>query len=276
MTATATSRQDLIEAFDSAHLGVLVVTGAGISRASGIQTFRGSEPGAIWSNHDVELATRRMLQVDPVAHWCWYLDRFAAVDGAEPNDAHRALRDLERWAEARGLPSTTVTQNIDLLHEAAGSHNLIKVHGTAGRLRCSAVGCTLAEPTGSIDRAEVDLGPFRSDPSTDTLPRCPECDEVLRPHVLFFDEYYDAHRDYRIDDVVAAAAEADVVLFVGTSFSVGITDILLRAACESGAAMFSVDPHAEPPAGYPLRHLAEPAETLLPQVVSALDASPQT
>lgn len=276
MSASTTTHQRLTDALSNARAGCLLVTGAGISRASGIQTFRGSEPGAIWSNHDVELATRRMLVADPVAHWRWYLDRFAAVDGAQPNAAHRAVRDLELWARERTLPLTTVTQNIDLLHETAGSESLIKVHGTAGRLRCSALGCKLAEPAGSIDRAAADLEPFRRSPSTETLPRCPECSEVLRPHVLFFDEFYDAHRDYRIDHVLAAAAEADVVLFIGTSFSVGVTDMLLRAGWQSGAAMFSVDPHAEPPSNLPLVHLAEAAETILPRVVAALDVAAQT
>ena len=273
MSATPSTHLELTAALESAISGCLLVSGAGISRASGIQTFRGSDPGAIWNVSDVEMATRRQLERDPISHWRWYLDRFSAVDGAEPNPAHRAVRDLESWAAERDLPLTLVTQNIDLLHERAGSQSLIKVHGTAGRVRCSAGGCDLAEPIGSIDRAEVDLEPFRQQPGTDTLPRCPQCEAVLRPHVLFFDEYYDSHRDYRIRDVLAAAHSSDLVVFIGTSFSVGVTDMLLRAGWENRAAMYSIDPHAAPPAGHPLRHLQESAEVALPAVVANLTST---
>ncbi len=273
MNATPSTQVELSAALETAVSGCLLVTGAGISRASGIQTFRGSDPGAIWNVSDVEMATRRQLERDPVSHWRWYLERFAAVDDAAPNPAHEAVRDLEAWAGQRGLPLTLVTQNIDLLHERAGSKNLIKVHGTAGRLRCTAHGCGLAEPAGSIDRAEVDLAPFRQQPATDTLPRCPDCKAVLRPHVLFFDEYYDSHRDYQIHEVLAAAGSSDVVVFIGTSFSVGVTDMLLRAGWENRATMFSIDPHAAPPVGHPLRHLEESAEVALPAVIGQLTSS---
>lgn len=264
--------QELTAALDRARAGLLIVTGAGVSQASGIQTFRGPDPGAVWKVSDVEMATRRLLIADPVTHWRWYLKRFAAVDGAEPNEAHHAVRRLETWAQRRSLPFTVVTQNIDLLHERAGSENLLKVHGTAARVRCSSYTCALGEPDGSIDRDLVDLDAFRAQPSRDKVPRCPECDDLLRPHVLFFDEYYDSHRDYAIDDVLAAAERSDLVIFVGTSFSVGVTEMLVRNGWLTGATMFSIDPHASPPAGYPLRHIAEAAEELLPRVTDALTA----
>jgi NAD-dependent deacetylase len=116
----------------------------------------------------------------------------------------------------------------------------------------------------------VDLDAFKLDPCAATLPRCPRCATALRPHVLFFDEYYDDHGDYRFAEVEAAADSAALLLFVGTSFSVGVTSLLLEAGLRHGAPMFSVDP--EPlrlPATVPLRHLRTPAETLLPAVVEA-------
>src|SRR5690606_35560510 len=82
--------------------GLLVVTGAGISAASGIPTFRGDDPEAVWKNDVLELATRELFERDPVRSWSWYLQRFDRTLSALPNPAHRALATLERWQEARG------------------------------------------------------------------------------------------------------------------------------------------------------------------------------
>ncbi len=270
MTPTAGER--LTTAIADAEDGLLlVVTGAGISRASGIATFRGPEPEAVWKRHDFEKATFEYFQRDPVGQWRWYLERFRKVDSARPNPAHRSLVEIERWQTGRGRGFLVVTQNIDTLHEQAGSERLVKIHGTSDRLRCSRPGCELGSPAGSLPRAEVDLEPFLRERTRETLPLCPRCGSFLRAHVLFFDEYYQEHRDYRFEKVIEAADEAAVVVFVGTSFSVGITDLVLTAAWRRGAAAFSIDPHADGAAGWPgLAHLAEPAEELLPAVSRAL------
>ncbi len=266
----------LLDALLQPNAHLLVVTGAGISRASGIQTFRGSDPGAVWNTSDVDMATQAMLRRDPVGHWRWYLDRFAAVDGAQPNPAHTAVRDLETELSATGRGFSLITQNIDLLHEQAGSASPIKIHGTSGRVRCSAAGCRQGEPAGSIDRATVGFQDFSDRPSSDTLPKCPECGAFLRPHVLFFDEFYTSHVDYQFENALEAAAVASVILFVGTSFSVGATDLVIRAGWQSRASMFSIDPHATPPAGTRIIHLREAAEVLLPQLVEQLRRSDVT
>ncbi len=272
MTTSAAER--LTAAIADAGDGfVLVVTGAGISRASGIETFRGPEPEAVWKQHDLEKATFDYFLRDPVGQWRWYLQRFRKVDAARPNPAHRALAEIERWQTERGGGFLVVTQNIDTLHEQAGSERLIKVHGTSDRLRCSRPGCELGSPRGSLPRTEVDLEPFLRELSRETLPLCPRCSAVLRAHVLFFDEYYQEHADYRFEEAIEAADEAAVVVFSGTSFSVGITDLVLRAAWRRGAPAFSIDPHAAGAAGWPrIARLAEPAEELLPEVSRALAA----
>lgn len=248
---------------------VLVVTGAGVSAASGIRTFRGAEPDAIWRTDPMELATRRYFERFPVTHWRWYLDRFAAVDTATPNPAHHALAAWER-AHCRRAPFLLVTQNIDTLHEQAGSRNLIKVHGSADRVRCARSGCIHAAPTGSLPRTEIDLNRFRAAPSAANLPRCPACASPLRPHVLFFDEYYDEHVDYQFDRVRQSALEADVVVFVGTSLSVGVTAMILQGALARGRLLVLVDP--EPPLGLPsgVVALAARAEVLLPAWVATI------
>jgi NAD-dependent deacetylase len=144
------------------------------------------------------------------------------------------------------------------------------VHGSADRVGCSRDGCALGAPRGSLPRASVYLAAFRRQPKLDHLPRCPQCGALLRQHVLWFDETYDEHADYQIERVVAAAEVAELVLFAGTSFSVGITDLLLNLAWRNGAATFAVDP-APPPRPTPgVRHLRAAAEQLLPAVVAAL------
>ena len=118
---------------------LVVITGAGVSAASGLATFRGPEPEAIWSRDVLEMGTRDYFQRDPVDWWQWFLDRFGGILDVKPNAAHRALADLERWQSGRGGDFLLITQNIDTLHEQAGSQALVKVHGSADRVRCSRV-----------------------------------------------------------------------------------------------------------------------------------------
>jgi len=261
----------LVDALRATAGPVLVVTGAGVSAASGISTFRGSEPDAVWRQHDVSMATVAMFDQDPVSQLDWYLERFATVDTAQPNAGHRALAELEREMTDRGARFLLVTQNIDTLHEQAGTRRLIKVHGTADRLRCGRAGCSLAAPSGSISRQEIDFSAFRRAPGAATLPLCKRCGSPLRPHVLFFDEYYSDHDDYRFREVEDAAASAALILFVGTSFAVGVTSLVLQAGTGRNLPMFSVDPAGARLAPIvPIHQLSAPAEALLPLVVEAL------
>ncbi|MBK9032779.1 MAG: hypothetical protein IPL61_16170 [Myxococcales bacterium] len=136
---------------------LLVVTGAGVSLASGIPTFRGSDPDAVWARDVTELGTNAYFQRDPVGSSRWYLARFGGLAGAAPNAAHVALAQLERSREARGGRYLLVTQNVDGLHAAAGSRALVEVHGRADRVRCSRLTCALGAPRGSIARADVPI-----------------------------------------------------------------------------------------------------------------------
>ncbi|MEM8962203.1 MAG: Sir2 family NAD-dependent protein deacetylase [Acidobacteriota bacterium] len=249
---------------------LVVVTGAGISLASGISTFRGSDDGAVWENDVLEKGTARYFHAHPVDSWEWYQKRFGQVLGKQPNPAHDALVELERWHRRRGGAFLLVTQNIDGLHRAAGSGELVEVHGTAARVRCSVFGCLDGAPQGSIDRDDIDLEPFVASPSRLTLPICPSCDAVLRPHVLWFDEYYADHEDFQWQRVVEAAESADFMLFVGTSFAVGVTDLFVRAGSSRGATMVSIDPAPSAPAVPGMITLSAKAEELLPSVMRLL------
>lgn len=250
---------------------LLVVTGAGVSVASGIPTFRGKDPGAIWSRDVTEMATRGFFRANPVESWRWYLMRFGKILEAEPNPAHHALVELERWQKQRGQDFLLVTQNIDDLHDRAGQQNLIHVHGSVTKIRCSRDGCTLGSPGGSVSRPDAVLLAFEANPTEAQLPRCERCDSVMRPHVLWFDEYYQEHEDYGFDQVVAAADRASMALFIGTSFSVGVTDYLVRAVAGRGKPVLAIEP-ASPVGGYDdvITFVRGDAEVVLPKVVRGL------
>ncbi len=248
---------------------ILVVTGAGVSAPSGLATFRGDDPGAIWRRDVTEIGTRAYFERSPVAWWQWFLGNFGGLAEARPNAAHHALAALERWQLARGGDLLLVTQNIDTLHEQAGSRRLIQVHGRADRLRCSRHGCVHGAPAGWLPGSAALLAPFAADPRHATLPRCAACGALLRAHALLFDEYYDEHQDYGYAEVRRAAGAMAMALFAGTSFSVGVTELVLREALGWRLPALSIDPRpTHLPAGVTVLRAA--AEELLPAVCGQL------
>ena len=265
----------LAAALDDVGTGYLVVvTGAGVSHASGIPTFRGTDPGAVWKRDVTELGTNRYFLEDPAGSWSWYTSRFDIVLEKQPNPAHRALAAIERWQVERSGNFLLVTQNVDPLHERAGSGRLVKVHGSADRVRCSRHRCVHGAPRGSLPRADIDMAAFKAEPVAANVPRCPSCGSLLRQHVLWFDEFYDEHRDYEWDRVVDAAQTMDTCLFVGTSFSVGVTDLFLRGGLMAGRSLLAIDPGAAAPPHPSVTLLREAAELLLPAVCERIGAGP--
>lgn len=249
---------------------VVVLTGAGISAASGIPTFRGSDPGAIWSRDVRELATLRYFNADPVGSWQWYRSRFLGVLAAQPNAAHEAIVAMERWHAAQGREFLLVTQNIDPLHERAGSIRLVKVHGSADRCRCSNPHCRLGALE-SLPLDAVDFTGFDRDPRLDAIPSCPLCGTLVRPHVLWFDELYVSHADYEWHVVHAAAPRIGLLICVGTSLAVGVTSFLQSAAAAARAPIYLVDPGERPADAHPsMVHLRARAEDALPEVYGFL------
>jgi NAD-dependent deacetylase len=122
-----------------------------------------------------------------------------------------------------------------------------------------------------LPAAETDLDAFLAEPRSETLPRCPVCGALLRPHALLFDEYYEEHIDYRFADVRRALERMSLALFAGTSFSVGITEIVLREALGWRLPVFSIDPGAAAPPAVPgITLLRAPAEEILPAVCREL------
>jgi NAD-dependent deacetylase len=269
--AESSPSQVIAAALRRAEGATLVLTGAGVSAASGIPTFRGEDEHAVWKHDVLERATRRYFVKDPVGSWRWYRGRFSRLALAQPNAAHSALVDIERWHTATGLQHfLLVTQNIDPLHERAGSGRLVKIHGSSDLVRCSAARCRgSAEPT---PIASVDFAPFDERPLLSTLPRCPLCRALMRPHILWFDETYDSHPGYQWSRVAEASRTMRLVLAIGTSFSVNITAYVGNAAGARGIPLIVVDPGDVDIAEFetPTLHVRERAEVILPVVAALL------
>ena len=178
----------------------VVLTGAGISTESGIPDFR--SPTGIWAEYDpMEYATIDAFRRDPVKVWEFYALRFRALTEAEPNAGHLALAELER----RGLVQALITQNIDGLHERAGSQDVIEVHGSIRSAACLDCG------------AEVLLEEVVSSLEHGLPPPCPRCGSILKPGVVMFGELLPPEAT---DRAFALARGAGLLLVVGSSLEV--------------------------------------------------------
>ena len=131
---------NLLELLNLPDVYPLFVTGAGISLASGVPTFRGNDPDAVWANDILERGTLRYFQQNPVIAWDWFLQKFDTCRTAKPNPAHIALAEIETKLLSRGNKCLTVTQNVDGLHRAAGTQNLVEVHDDTVQLVEAVVG----------------------------------------------------------------------------------------------------------------------------------------
>ncbi len=197
-----------------------VVTGAGISAESGIPTFRDAQTG-LWERYrPEELASPEAFARDPARVWQWYEMRRALVERARPNAGHYAIAAL-----AEQVPYLTlVTQNVDGLHQQAGSRDVIEYHGNIRRTRCSGAGGHLV-----ADWARDD----------DTCPpRCPECGAALRPDVVWFGERIPRQA---LIDSTAAAIRAEVLISVGTSAQVYPAALLASVARDHEACVIEVN-----------------------------------
>lgn len=228
---------------------VMVLTGAGVSAESGVPTFRDAQTG-LWANFKPEeLATPRAFQRNPKLVWEWYAWRRKLVANVQPNPAHRALVEMAPWFER----FTLVTQNVDGLHQRAGSRGVIELHGNIGRTKCFVENVV-------VERwAETDEVP----------PRCPRCGGPLRPDVVWFEESLPEHA---IKLAYARAVDCDVFLSIGTSTIVYPAAELPFRALKSGATVVEINPTPTPLT--PDAHFVLPhaAGELLPILVQAVRA----
>lgn len=216
-----TTRRDIPDALvaalrDARH--VCVLTGAGVSAESGVPTFRDAQDG-LWADYDPQdLATPEAFLADPALIWRWYRWRRGLVAEAEPNPGHHAIMKL-----AELVPRLTlITQNVDNLHQRAGSTGIIEFHGNLFEDRCFADG-TLAVGDDALD-----------------VPTCPDCGGNLRPGVVWFGE---AIPEQALNESCAAASDCDVFLSVGTSSLVYPAAGLAELAREGHALVAEINPN---------------------------------
>lgn len=250
---------------------LFILTGAGISVASGITPFRGTEPDAIWNRDVLEKGTFAYFRQDVVGSWHWYLSRFSSLFDKKSNPAHFASADLIRYYQAQNKRCTLVTQNIDGLHNTVPELDVIEIHGSVQYLRCATSGCFFGEPQGRIPLKKEMFDDFRKDPSIGHVPTCPECGDYLRPHVLWFDEYYTAHEDYRYQDFQERLYDAELCLCVGTSFSVGVTAAVIQHTFSRDIPLWVIDP-VDPDNVY-VQWIKGKAEESLPEIVRLLSTT---
>lgn len=242
--------------------GVVWVTGAGLSVASGISPYRKSKD-AVWENFITDWGTAARFKSDPQAWYqrFWLAAHPSLKDGGAtlfPNPGHRALATLLRTHPNHHV----ITQNIDGLHLESGAPRarLIEIHGRHDTFFCPNRACSMAgNPVTGISLKGVDDG---------DLPECDMCGTVLRPLVLLFDEYYDSHPFFRAREARDWLNDASVVAFVGTSFSVGITSMALHAAQASNATIVNLNVERLDVPG--ALNLLGPAELTLPAIVDGL------
>lgn len=223
-----------------------VLTGAGISAESGLPTFREKLTG-IWARYDPEdLATPQAFRRNPGLVWDWFAEFRQSIERAQPNPAHHALVALERQVPRLNL----ITQNIDGLHQRAGSRRVIELHGNIARNKCF------------LENRQV----LAWEDTGETPPRCPYCGSYLRPDVVFFGELLP---DEAIDQAMDATYQCDLFLSIGTSGLVEPAASLPGWAYSHGARVAIINLDVEPEVGSSLFKIRGKAGEVLPALVRA-------
>jgi NAD-dependent deacetylase len=292
---------------------LVLLTGAGVSAESGIPTFRGKDGyWTIGSTHytPMQMATHAMFERAPDEVWAWYLMRFAACRAAQPNAAHEAIARIER---TMGERMTLITQNIDGLHQRAGSseERTFAIHGDARKTRCASVfrGGLMQTPAPSevlslmsraagapppppqalragpqprllqsrhdelLDLPELAAEPAPLPAATRAALTCARCGSWLRPHVLWFDEYY-TEQLFRAESAFERAAAANLLIVAGTTGATTLPYKIGLGCARRGVPIIDVNIEDNPfgelarsSGGVALR---EPASVALPRIATIL------
>jgi NAD-dependent deacetylase len=228
---------------------VAVLTGAGISAESGIKTFR--DPDGLWSKFNpAELASMDGFMSNPTLVWEWYQLRRDVINQAEPNPGHYAIVEMQKLFK----DFTLITQNVDRLHQKAGSVDVAELHGNIIDNFC--IRCK---------------SPFLEQISSDTkdVPICKECGGMIRPAVVWFGEMLPYEALMRAE---SAAKRAQVFITAGTSAEVYPAANLPLIARQSGAVVVEINPNETAISSYMDFCLREPSGVALPQIISAFKA----
>ncbi len=224
---------------------VAVLTGSGVSAESGIPTFRDAQTG-LWSTFNPEeLATRQGFRRNPRLVWEWYAARREMMAETAPNPGHLALAEIER----RVPDFVLVTQNIDGLHQRAGSKRVVELHGNINRVKCF--------------REDTIVGSW--EPDERIPPICPRCGAHLRPDVVWFGEALPVHA---LRTAIEAAQNCDLFFSIGTSGEVEPAASLPFEALGRGATVVEVNPQETPLSARASFRLIGPSGRLLPLLVN--------
>jgi NAD-dependent deacetylase len=225
----------------------LILTGAGLSADSGVPTFRDAQTG-LWARYDaMTLATPEAFEANPSLVWDWYRWRRGLVAAAQPNAGHIAIAEI-----ATLVPELTlVTQNVDGLHQRAGSSAVVEFHGNLARDRCFDCNATARTP------ASVTTGP----------PICEACSGRLRPDVVWFGEAIPAAA---LETAFSAAAAAEIFVAVGTASIVYPAAGLAQLAAAVGAAVVEINPERTPLSAIADHMLEGSAASWLPAIAGFL------
>jgi NAD-dependent deacetylase len=248
-TADALRLAELISESES----TVVLTGAGVSVPSGIPDFRTPGKGLWEKVNPMEVAHIDVFRREPDRFWQFYAQRFAALGDKEPNGAHDALAELE----ARGLVEAVVTQNIDRLHRRAGSERVIEVHGSIEE-------CVCLECGGRVELERV-LKLLEEHPGA---PECAACISPLKPNVVLFGELLP---EEAINEAYALAADADLLIGVGSSLEVYPVASLPRVTIDAGGRLALVTQGPTPYDGEAEVKLSGDVVAELDAVLAALD-----
>jgi len=223
---------------------IVFVTGAGISQESGIPTFRGKD--GLWRKFDaMKLATIEAFYENPKLVWEWYEERRQNILGANPNPGHLAIAQLEKYKKVQVL-----TQNIDGLHQRAGSKHVYELHGSIITIKCTV--CDFKD---------------RITSSFTQLPPICNCGNILRPDVVWFGE--PLPQDIW-NEAMEKASSCDVMVVVGTSLAVSPANLLPVYAKQNGAVMVEVNPEKTPMSSRMDLSLRSSAARALPEIVDSI------
>jgi len=225
----------------------IAFTGAGISTASGIPDFRG--PQGIWKKYSPDLASIEYLEKDPKGFWEFYSMRMRGLFNAEPNKAHYALAELEKM----GLIKAVITQNIDGLHQKAGSKNVIEIHGTMQRSYCSS--CYRSYPSSEV-LSKIDKG--------ELPPKC-DCGGIIRPDVVLFGEPV---KDFEYAREIAF--EADLIFSIGSSLTVYPANLIPEIVKHHNGKLIIVNMEETPLDNIADEIIRDPIEEFLPCVLDEI------
>jgi NAD-dependent deacetylase len=226
-------------------------TGAGVSTESGIPDFRG--PQGLWTRISPEIFSLDVFLQDPYDSWIQYIENiYKPVSKAFPNSAHRSIAELE----AMGLVEAVITQNIDKLHQKAGSRRVIELHGSYDEVQC-----TKCNFKGKIDEhVQYVL-------ESNAAPRCRICGSLLKPAVVYFGEPLP---ERELNEAFVLASSCKVMIVVGTSLTVFPAALIPRAAISSGAELFIINETPTPLDNQAILVIREKAGNFLPEVVEVI------